>query len=80
MLALCAAAAVASMGLAACAAGSSSGSVNSSTGAVGVVPAASGKAVAGTITWAEPPGSAPTWIFPIEPGADFTVYSSNSFN
>jgi peptide/nickel transport system substrate-binding protein len=80
MLALCAAAAAASMGLAACASGGSSGSVNSSTGAFGAVPAASGKAVAGTITWAEPPGSAPTWILPIVPGADFTVYSTDDFS
>jgi peptide/nickel transport system substrate-binding protein len=80
MLALCAAAAAASMGLAACAGGSSGGSVNSSTGAFGAVPAASGKAVAGTITWAEPPGSAPTWILPIVPGADYTVYSTDDFS
>jgi peptide/nickel transport system substrate-binding protein len=68
------------MGLAACSSGGSGGSVSSSTGAFGSVPAASGKAVAGTITWAEPPGSAPTWILPIVPGADFTVYSTNSFS
>jgi peptide/nickel transport system substrate-binding protein len=80
MLALCAAAAAASMVLAACAGGGSSGSVNSSTGAFGAVPAASGKAVAGTITWAEPPGSAPTWILPIVPGADYTVYSTDDFS
>jgi peptide/nickel transport system substrate-binding protein len=79
LLALCAAAAAASLGLAACSSGSS-GSVNSSNGVFGSVPAASGKAVAGTITWAEPPGSSPTWIMPIIPGADFTVYSTNSFN
>ena len=35
---------------------------------------------AGTITWAEPPGSAPTWILPVVPAADFTVYSTNSFS
>jgi len=80
MLALCAAAAAASMGLAACSGGGSSGSVNSASGAFGAVPAASGKAVAGTITWAEPPGSAPTWILPIVPGADYTVYSTDDFS
>jgi peptide/nickel transport system substrate-binding protein len=80
-LAVCAAAAVAAaMGIAACSAGGSGGSVSSSTGAFGSVPAASGKAVAGTITWAEPPGSAPTWILPIVPGADFTVYSTSDFS
>jgi len=81
-LAVCVAAAAtaAAMGLAACSTGTSGGSVNSSSGAYGTVPAASGTATAGTITWAETPGSAPTWIFPIEPGADFTVYSSDDFN
>ncbi len=81
MLAACVAAAAtaAAMGLAACST-SSSGSVSSSSGVFGTVPAASGTPTAGTITWAEPPGSAPTWIFPIEPGADFTVYSANDFN
>jgi peptide/nickel transport system substrate-binding protein len=81
-LAVCVAAAAtaAAMGLAACSTGSSGGSVTSSSGAFGTVPAASGTPTAGTITWAEPPGSAPTWIFPIEPGADFTVYSANDFN
>jgi len=79
--ALCGSLAVAAaLGLAACSAGGSGGSVSSSTGAFGSVPTASGKAVAGTITWAEPPGSAPTWIMPIVPGADFTVYSTNSFS
>ena len=40
----------AALGLAACSAGSSGGSVSSSTGAFGSVPTATGKAVAGTIT------------------------------
>jgi peptide/nickel transport system substrate-binding protein len=80
-LALCAFAAVATaLSLAACSAGGSGGSVSSTSGAFGSVPTASGKAVAGTITWAEPPGSAPTWILPIVPGADFTTYSTNSFS
>ena len=75
-----AAATVAAMGLAACSAGKSGGSINSSSGAFGTVPTASGTPTAGTITWAEPPGSAPTWIFPITPGADFTVYSTDDFS
>jgi len=81
-LAVCVAAAAtaAAMGLAACSTSNSGGSINSTSGALGTVPAASGTPTAGTITWAEPPGSAPTWIFPIEPGADFTVYSSADFN
>jgi peptide/nickel transport system substrate-binding protein len=81
MLAACAVAAAAALGLAACSSGSSgSGSVNSSSGGFGSVPAASGTPTAGTLTWAESPGSAPTWILPVVPGADFTVYSTNSFN
>jgi peptide/nickel transport system substrate-binding protein len=80
MLPACVAvAAAAAMGLAACSTGSG-GSISSSTGAYGSVPAASGTPTGGTITWAEAPGDAPTWIFPIEPGADFTVYSSDDFN
>ena len=83
-LAACAlaAAAAASLALAACSTSSSggSGSINSNTGAFGSVPAASGTPQAGTITWAEPPGAAPTWILPVVPGADFTVYVTNSFN
>jgi peptide/nickel transport system substrate-binding protein len=78
-LAVCAVAAA--MGLAACSASSSSGgSVSTTSGAFGSVPPASGTAHAGTITWAEPPGSAPTWILPIVPGADFTVYSTSDFS
>jgi peptide/nickel transport system substrate-binding protein len=81
MLAACAVAAAAALGLAACSTSSSgSGSVNSTSGAFGSVPAASGTPTAGTITWAEPPGSSPTWILPVIPGADFTVYSTSSFN
>ena len=80
-LAVFAAAAAAALGLAACSTSSSgSGSINSTSGAFGSVPAASGTPTGGTITWAEPPGSAPTWIFPIVPGADFTVYSTSSFS
>ena len=80
-LAVFVAAAAAALGLVACSTSSSgSGSVNSTSGAFGSVPAASGTPTAGTITWAEPPGSAPTWIFPITPGADFTVYTTSSFS
>src|SRR5215469_7478246 len=82
-LAACAVAAAtaASLALAACSASSSGGgSVSSTSGGFGSVPAASGTPQAGTITWAEPPGTAPTWILPIVPGADFTVYSTNSFS
>jgi peptide/nickel transport system substrate-binding protein len=82
MLTACVAAAAtaAAMGLAACSTSNSGGPINSSSGVFGTVPAASGTPTAGTITWAEPPGSAPTWIMPITPGADFTVYSTDDFN
>ena len=77
-LAVCAV--VGALGLAACSQGSSSSnSVSSTSGGFGSVPAASGTPHAGTITWAESPGSAPTWIFPVLPAADGTVYSSNDF-
>jgi peptide/nickel transport system substrate-binding protein len=77
-LAACAVAGV--LGLAACSAkGSSGGSVTTQSGAFGSVPAASGTPHAGTITWAEAPGTAPTWIFPVLPGADATVTTANDF-
>jgi len=75
-----AAATAAAMGLAACSTSNSGGSITSSSGVFGTVPGASGTPAAGTITWAEPPGSAPTWILPIEPSADFTVYSADDFS
>jgi peptide/nickel transport system substrate-binding protein len=77
-LAVCAV--VGALGLAACSQGnSSSNSVSSTSGGFGSVPAASGTAHAGTITWAESPGTAPTWIFPVVPAADGTVYATNDF-
>ncbi|HTT53144.1 MAG TPA: ABC transporter substrate-binding protein [Streptosporangiaceae bacterium] len=76
-LAVCAVAAA--IGLAACSKAAPGGSVSSTSGAFGTVPAASGTPTAGTITWAESPGSAPTWIFPVTPGADFSVTTTSSF-
>jgi peptide/nickel transport system substrate-binding protein len=71
---------VGALGLAACSQGSSSSnSVSSTSGGFGSVPAASGTAHAGTITWAEAPGTAPTWIFPVVPSAAGTVSSTNQF-
>ena len=69
----------AAMGLAACSKANSSGSVNSVSGAFGTVPPASGTAHAGTLTWAESPGTAPTWIFPVTPGANFSTGTINTF-
>jgi peptide/nickel transport system substrate-binding protein len=76
-LAVCAVAAA--TGLAACSKANSSGSVNSVSGAFGSVPAATGTAHAGTLTWAESPGTAPTWIFPVTPGANFSTGTINTF-
>ncbi len=49
------------------------------TGAFGSVPAQTGTPHAGTITVAEPPGATPTWIFPVTPGANGSVYTAYSF-
>jgi peptide/nickel transport system substrate-binding protein len=79
-LAITALATAAVTALAAC-----GGTSNSSGGAVGLagafgkVPAASGTPHAGTVTVAEPPNAVPTWILPITPGANSSVYSSFFF-
>jgi peptide/nickel transport system substrate-binding protein len=75
MLAACAVA----LGLAACSRAGSSGSVSSVSGAFGSVPPASGTPHAGTLTWAEAPGSAPTWIFPVWSSANISVSTIFSF-
>ncbi len=63
--------------LAACAkSGTGTGSIS---GAFGAVPPASGTPHAGTITVAEPPGATPTWIFPVTPGANNSVFTVSSF-
>jgi peptide/nickel transport system substrate-binding protein len=60
--------------------GGGGGNAGQVQGAFGTVPAATGSAKAGrTITVAEPPGATPTWIFPITPGANGSVYTSYSF-
>jgi peptide/nickel transport system substrate-binding protein len=55
--------------LVACTSSTGRGSAAPSTalgGAFGTIPAAAtGPQHAGTVTWAEPPGTAPTWIFPV---------------
>ncbi len=66
--------------LAACGSSSPSSSGNTAIkGAFGHVPAATGTPHAGTITVAEPPGATPTWIMPITPGANSSVYTAYSF-
>src|SRR5690349_22037957 len=69
----------AAIGLSACSKAAPSGSVTSTTGAFGSVPAASGTPHAGTLTWAESPGTAPTWIFPVTPGANYSTGTINTF-
>src|SRR5258708_21585080 len=77
---LAALAAVGAMALAACGSGGGGGSSNiTPSGAFGAVPAQSGTAHAGTLSIAEPPGATPTWIFPITPGANSSVYTAYSF-
>jgi peptide/nickel transport system substrate-binding protein len=77
VLAVCAVAGVAA--LASCSKSSSPGSISSVSGAFGSVPPASGTPHAGTITWAESPGSSATWIYPVTPSANLTVTTTNSF-
>ena len=76
-LAVCAVAGA--MGLAACSKAAPSGTATSTSGAFGTVPAASGTPHAGTLTWAESPGTAPTWIFPVTPGANYSTTTINTF-
>jgi peptide/nickel transport system substrate-binding protein len=73
-------AAVGVMALAACGKSGAAGSSNiSPSGAFGKVPAQTGTVHAGTMTVAEGPGQAPTWIFPVTPGANSSVYTAFSF-
>jgi peptide/nickel transport system substrate-binding protein len=73
--------------LAACSSSSSSSSSTTVSGAVqvpggiGSVPlaAAGAKVHAGTITWSIPPGTAPTWIFPVVTGSENTVGNNFTF-
>ena len=67
--------------LAACSKSSTTTNNTSPTinGGFGSVPAQSGTPHPGTITVAEPPGATPTWIFPVTPGANGSVYTAYSF-
>src|SRR6266567_4076423 len=77
---LAALAAVGTLVLAACGSSGGGGGGNiKPSGAFGVVPAQSGTPHAGTISIAEPPGATPTWIMPITPGANSSVYTAYSF-
>jgi peptide/nickel transport system substrate-binding protein len=77
---LAALAAVGATALAACGTATSSGSAKiAPNGAYGAIPAKSGTPHAGTITWAFAPGTSPTWIFPVTPGANSSVYTAYQF-
>jgi len=73
------------MGLAACG-GSSGGGGGAATangskipGALGSIPAPSGKPHASTITWAMSPGAVPNWILPIDSSGSNSVYNAFTF-
>src|SRR5260370_26264627 len=65
--------------LAACSQSSNNNVSPTIKGAFGAVPAQTGTPHAGTITIAEPPGATPTWIMPVTPGANGSVYTAYSF-
>jgi peptide/nickel transport system substrate-binding protein len=80
----CAAALTTAVALAACSSSSSSPGHSSTSfgllGQFGHVPTeAAGTEHAGTITIAAPPNSAPTWILPIVPGANNSVFVAYEF-
>jgi peptide/nickel transport system substrate-binding protein len=74
-------AAVGATALAACAKSTPSAPVSfGPAGSFGKVPAQSTSGEhPGTITVAEPPGAVPTWIFPVIPSANNSVYTAYSF-
>jgi peptide/nickel transport system substrate-binding protein len=75
--------ALAAVGAVVAACGTSGSNNNSNAvsvfGAYGNLPGAATFGHAGTITVAQPPGATPTWIFPVTPGANSSVYTAYSF-
>ena len=66
--------------LAACGGGSSSSTTHlAPSGAFGSAPPATGTPHAGTIKVGFPPGASPTYIFPITPAANSSVYTAYQF-
>ena len=66
--------------LAACGGGSSNSTTQlTPSGAFGSAPPATGTAHAGTIKVGFAPGTSPTYIFPITPGANSSVYTAYQF-
>jgi peptide/nickel transport system substrate-binding protein len=66
--------------LAACGTSSSTAPTAFGGGFGKIPPAASGPQHVGTVTWAESPGTAPTWILPIITAATFNVNDTNQFS
>src|SRR5580658_8324235 len=67
--------------LAACGHSSGGSPATGAGGGFGTLPAAAtGAQHAGTITWAEPPGTAPTWILPITTSAAYSVNDTTQFS
>jgi peptide/nickel transport system substrate-binding protein len=61
--------------------GSPSPTASQSNGQFGALPSSSGTPIeGGTVTIAETPGSGPTYIMPITPDADFSVYTATQFD
>jgi peptide/nickel transport system substrate-binding protein len=72
--------AAAALALAACGGGGTTTSNNvGPAGEFGKVPAESGTPHAGTLTVAFPPGATPTWIMPVTPAANGSVYTAFDF-
>src|SRR4249919_1489262 len=65
--------------LAACGGGSTTTTQLAPSGAFGTAPPATGTPHAGTIRVAFDPGASPTWIFPITPAANSSVYTAYQF-
>jgi peptide/nickel transport system substrate-binding protein len=67
--------------LAACGKSASSSQPTGIGGSFGKIPpAATGAQHAGTVTWAESPGTAPTWILPLVTSAAFAVNNTSDFS
>jgi peptide/nickel transport system substrate-binding protein len=72
---------VGALALAACAKSTPSAVPFGPAGSFGTIPAQStGAEHTGTITFAEPPSATPTWIMPIIPGANNSVFTVLSFD
>lgn len=65
--------------LAACGTSTSNNNGLKPNGAFGSIPAVASFGHAGTITVAFAPNTSPTWIFPVTPGANSSVYTSFQF-